>query len=121
VNRNATETTLVLGGSIAAREEAIAARLQAGVSTAVILEGIPGGSSPLDESLPGLQVARIAPACMCCTGNLTLRVTLNRILRRHPERLFVSLANTAHLERIRAFLQTPHYNSLLALTPDLSV
>ncbi|TFW09254.1 GTPase [Oxalobacteraceae bacterium OM1] len=114
-----TPTTLVLGADIAAREAAIAARLPRDVPTAIILEGIPTGGSPLDEAMPSLHVARIAPACLCCTGNLTLRVTLNRLLRQRPQRLFISLANAEHLERLRAFLAAPPYDALLVLTQDL--
>ena len=116
-----TVTILVHGGSLRAREEAIAARLDPHARTAVITEGIPESSSPLDTALPKaqLEIIRIAPGCPCCTGNLTLRVMLNRILRKPPQALYLSLADTSHLVQIRSFLQDPQYQRLLHLAADL--
>ncbi len=116
-----TPTTLVTGTTAALREAAIAAVLASAERTALILEGLPDGASRLEQA-PGfanLQVARIAPGCLCCIGNLTLRVTLNRILRRPPERLYIALATSAHLAQMRAFLTQPPYDKLLQLTKDL--
>lgn len=116
-----TLATLVTGATIAAREAAIAAALEPGVETALILEGLPDGASRLDALTQdsGLNVIRIAPGCLCCTGNLTMRVTLNRLLRRPPARLYIALASTEHLENLRAFLQQAPYDKLLQLTKDL--
>lgn len=116
--------TLVIGSTGAERENAIAAAI-AGVpvsasDTALILEGLPNGSTPLD-AIAGLEIARIAPGCLCCVGNLTMRVTLNRILRRSFRRLYISLANAEHLEQIREFLVQDPYDDLLQLTEDLRV
>jgi hypothetical protein len=114
-------TTLVVGGTGAAREAAIAATLDRHLRTALILEGLAGAqpafdTPPADDSL---RIARIAPGCVCCTGNLTMQVTLNRMLRQQPERLFISLAQDAHLEKIHAFLRCAPYDRLLMLTDDL--
>jgi hypothetical protein len=111
-------TTLVLGATPAAREALIAASLPFGQRCAVILEGLPDGNTVLSPS-NNLNVQRVAPACLCCTGNLVLRVTLNRILRLHPERLFVGVASISHLDQLRSWLQNPPYDQLLELTPDL--
>ena len=122
-------TTLVTGPGAAARERAIAARLRqpdaaasagtpAGLQ-AVILEGIASGNSPLDTLPPNAQLARIAPGCLCCTGNLVLRVTLNRMLRQRPERLFIGVADSEHLDQLRSWLQSEPYDQLLTLTADL--
>ncbi|MDB5764622.1 MAG: GTPase [Herminiimonas sp.] len=118
-----TVTTLVTGARASAREAAIAAAIDPECATALILEGLPDGSASLDSftALSKMQAVRIAPGCMCCTGNLTMRVTLNRILRRPPARLYISLATSAHLEQIRRFLTQPPYDALLKLTPDLTV
>jgi len=111
-------TTLVTGPGAAARERAIAARLRqpdAAASSgmqAVILEG-------LDTLPPNAQLARIAPGCLCCTGNLVLRVTLNRMLRQRPERLFIGVADSEHLDQLRSWLQSEPYDQLLTLTADL--
>jgi hypothetical protein len=118
-----TLTTLVVGATYAAREAAIAALLAAGQQSVAILEGLPDGKpgSPLEKALPADSIRRVAPGCLCCTGNLTLRVTLNRVLRHPPQRLFISLANADHLEQIRSFLSAPSYQPLLSLTADLHI
>jgi hypothetical protein len=132
-------TVLVTGASAAAREQAIAALLavppavvpgpgsspvpDAGAGmprdfSAVILEGLGVAATPL-ESGPGLQVVRIAPGCLCCDGNLVLRVTLNRLLRQRPGRLFIGLASSEHLDQLRSWLAAPPYDQLLALNPTV--
>jgi len=113
-------TTLVTGASARAREAAIAASLGDGGLHAVILEGLPSGSSPLDSVPKHVHVARIAPGCLCCTGNLVLRVTLNRMLRQRPERLTIGVADSEHLDQLRSWLESAPYDQLLRLTPDLS-
>ncbi|MGZ8291060.1 MAG: GTPase [Telluria sp.] len=111
--------TLVTGPTAGAREAGIAASL-AGFAgrSAVILEGLPDPRSILTPS-DTLHIDRIAPGCVCCTGNLVLRVTLNRVLRRRPERLYIGLASTEHLDQLRSWLQHPPYDQLLELTTDL--
>jgi hypothetical protein len=132
-------TTLVSGASAGAREGAIAALLasathDAAVSVAgdsalhpdstsafdaVILEGFGVAAEPL-ASGPGLHVTRIAPGCLCCDGNLVLRVTLNRLLRQRPRRLFIGLASSEHLDQLRSWLQSTPYDQLLRLNPVVS-
>lgn len=139
-------TSLVTGSTAAAREAAIAAllatpfdassasvsSLAAGGATspasrlpvpaipfdAVILEGLGVAATPL-ETGPGLHVMRIAPGCLCCDGNLVLRVTLNRLLRQRPRRLFIGLASSEHLDQLRSWLAAPPYDQLLALEPTV--
>ncbi|QAU33155.1 GTPase [Janthinobacterium sp. 17J80-10] len=114
--------TLVTGADAFLRESRIAAALDAGVRTAVILEGLPTGATPFDEVLPSwLTIVRVAPGCICCTGSLTMRVTLNRLLRQHPERLYISLADSSHLQQIRQFLQQEPYDKWLGLTKELTL
>lgn len=116
-----TLTTLVTGSRASARETAIAATLDLTLTTALILEGLPDGSAHLDlfAELPTITLVRIAPGCLCCAGNLIMRVTLNRILRRPPERLYISLATTTHLDAIRQFLTQEPYDALMSLSTDL--
>lgn len=125
-----TVLTLVTGPSASAREAAIAAhlsdlhedRVQAvsqATSQAIILEGLASGNSPLDDLPPGQTLARIAPGCLCCTGNLVLRVTLNRLLRQRPRRIFIGVADSGHLDQLRSWLQSEPYDQLLRLTSDL--
>jgi G3E family GTPase len=114
-------TTIVAGRQIAAREAAIANLITSALRTAVILEGLPDGTdifAPLQQSTE-LQIARIAPGCLCCTGNLVLRVTLNRLLRQHPQRLYISVASTSHIASLRALLTQPPYDAWLTMTPTI--
>ena len=110
--------SLVIGPSAAAREAVVAAHLTPVERSAAILEGLPEGRGVLSAS-DTLNLHRVAPACLCCTGNLVLRVTLNRILRLRPDRLFIGVANLDHLDQLRSWLQQPPYDQLLELTPDL--
>ncbi len=110
--------SLVTAATAGARERLIAAQLCRSAFSAVLLEGLPDGHAILLPS-PTLLIERIAPGCLCCTGNLVLRVTLNRLLRRRPERLFIGLATTEHLDQLRSWLQQRPYDQLLELTPDL--
>ncbi|HEU4375067.1 MAG TPA: GTPase [Telluria sp.] len=114
-------TSLVTGASAGARERLIAAHRAdhpAGATCAVLLEGLPDGHTILVPS-PAVLIERIAPGCLCCTGNLVLRVTLNRLLRRRPDRLYIGLATTEHLDQLRSWLHNRPYDQLLELTPDL--
>lgn len=115
-----TRVTIVTGPSAAMREAAIAASLPPAQRCAVIIEGLPDGKATLVSSTT-LDLHRVAPACLCCTGNLVLRVTLNRILRLRPDRLFIGVANRDHLDQLRSWLQQPPYDQLLELTPDLGL
>ena len=116
-----TTLSLVLGGSSEDRERAIAANVPPGLPCAAIIEGLPSGVAPLNELPPevSLDIIRVAPGCPCCTGNLTMRVTLNRALRRSPARLYLRLSDATHREQILLFLQAPQYVDLLTIGPDL--
>ena len=117
--------TLVSGATAAQREAAIVARIKTLVADArvgLILEGPAGADNLLSRSARDderLMVQRIAAGCPCCSGNLTLRVTLDRSIRRRPAHIFLSLADDAHLEQLRRFLRTPPYDGHLLLTEDL--
>ncbi len=120
-----TPTTLVSGAAARQREAVIAdamAQLPADSKVAVILEGMPDSAGALAGMRPDnhLSLTRIAPGCPCCIGNLTMRVTLNRVLRRPPDYLFISLASTAHLQQTRQFLTTAPYDTHLLLDRDIS-
>jgi hypothetical protein len=125
-----TLTTLVSGGSAGMREAAIYSVLEqdlgrSGVhlSTALILEGLPDGKAATlpQELAQDLDIKRIAPGCFCCIGNLTLRVTLNRVLRKPPARIYIGIADSTHLPQLRDFLCSPPYDDFLELTPDLAL
>lgn len=122
-----TPTTLVVAASASLREAAIAravrrSALQAlpgAIAHAVLLEGLPDGQAQLEtleQDLPHtLALIRIAPGCLCCIGNVVLRVSINRLLRQRPQHLWISLANTGHIDQLRTLLQSPPFDSLLEL------
>ena len=116
-----TRLTLVTGKTAASREAAIAEGFNPRVSSAFILEGLSSGSGKLETlaEAADFPLVRVAPACLCCTGNLTLRVHLNRLLRHPPETLFISIANDEHIEQLRSFLTSPPYANLLSLEPSI--
>jgi len=131
-HRPPVPTWLVTGPRAGAREAAIAAHLPKEGASVIILEGLSDGSSALSfdpadgpfshdivpQVLP--QVIRIAPGCLHCSGNLILRVTLNRVLRRPPARLYISLASAGHLEQLRSWLSEAPYGALLDLQDDIA-
>lgn len=117
-------TTLVTGRRALDRETSIAARLAAtpapcAAGVAVIIEGLADPNSPLADATSA-QLLRIAPGCLCCAGNVVLRVTLNRLLRRPPAQLFISLADATHVGQLRAMLSAPPYDTLLSLCDDVA-
>jgi hypothetical protein len=116
-----TLATLVTGRT-AIREAAIAERINPALHTAVILEGLPDGNGQFQQSTeqPDLKIVRIAPGCMHCIGNLVMRVTLNRMLRDKPQRLFISVASDEHIDQLRQFLSSAPYDALLSLTDDIA-
>jgi hypothetical protein len=70
-------------------------------SRAVVAES---GFVPL-AAPDGVALARLAPGCVCCTGQVPLRVTLTRLVRAHrPRDILLLLANDQHLPRVRALL-----------------
>jgi hypothetical protein len=115
-----TQCTLVLGPNAAARETAISAALQDGQTTAILLEGLSDGHARLlDGAVPGLTVMRVAPGCICCSGNLPMRVYLNRLVRQRPQRMFIGIATADHLGEIRRLLSSAPYDQFLQLNNDL--
>lgn len=114
-----TACTLVAGGNGTQRQAAIAARIDPQVSTAVILEGLHDAGSPLASAIatPLLQVTTIAVGCPCCGDGLVMRVNLDRVLRRQPAALYVSLADATHVPHFQQYLSAPPYAALVSLCP----
>jgi hypothetical protein len=108
-----TSVYLVIGSSASAREAAVAALIKPGESVAVLAEGLPDGADVFQAHAgPSFHIARVAPACLCCTGMLTTRVILNRLLQRKPEKLFLALASDMHLDKVEAVFQDRRYQGL---------
>ena len=63
------------------------------------------GLTPLDAP-DDVPLARLAPGCVCCVGQVPLRVTLIRTVRAHrPDAVLLLLATPDHLPRVRALLE----------------
>ena len=106
---------LVAGGSYDEREKIISdATVNHHQITAIILEGLPSGK-PLLQTHHSLLVERIAPGCFCCTGQLVMQVSLHRMIRKQPQFLYISIANTEHLGQLQAHLSQTSYQAWLEL------
>jgi hypothetical protein len=67
---------------------------------AILTEGLGSFTTP-----DGIAVARLGGGCVCCIGQVPLRVTLTRLMRaERPEHLLLLLADDQHLPRIRSLL-----------------
>jgi hypothetical protein len=114
--------TIVTGADYAAREQTIATAIAAfpGVVHAVLLEGLPQGNELLH---PSAQIAlqRIAPGCICCAGQLTLKVSLNRLLRPRPARLWLAMASSAHYDSLCELLKNAPYSEILLADQHISL
>lgn len=67
---------------------------------AVVTEG---SFTPLDAP-DEVAVTRLAAGCVCCVGQLPLKVTLARMLRAGRTDLLLLLASGAHLPLVRSML-----------------
>jgi CO dehydrogenase nickel-insertion accessory protein CooC1 len=72
-----------------------------GVRRAILIEG---AFSALDV-LAGVPVTRLGAGCVCCMGQVPLRVGLTRLVRaQRPDVVLLVLASGEHLARVRALL-----------------
>lgn len=102
---------LLAGGVYQTREAWINAAIAAvpmGSKVGVLLEGLPTGT-PLLHPSSHLFVERIAPGCFCCIGQLAMRVTLHRLLRRQPDLLFIAINDINHVQKLTLHLQSEQY------------
>ena len=66
----------------------------------IIVEGLAAIDAPDD-----VAITRLAAGCVCCLGQVPLRVALVRSVRAlHPEHVLLLLASGAHFDRVRALL-----------------
>jgi hypothetical protein len=117
------QVVICAGGSYASREASIASALQSDHLTskvAVLLEGLPSEQSFLENSTR-LTVERIAPGCFCCIGQLAMRVTLNRLIRKQPEILYLAINDASHLHSLQTALTAEPYSNLLKLRNVLTL
>lgn len=93
-------TVLVAGPAV---QTAVDAWLSATVSArrAVFIEG----AFARLELPPDVSVTRLAAGCVCCQGQVPLRVGLTRAVRtQRPAELLLVLSQGEHLGRVRALL-----------------
>jgi hypothetical protein len=68
---------------------------------AVVVEGALGSL----ELPPGVPLTRLGGGCVCCMGQVPLRVGLTRMVRSvRPDTVLLVLAHGEHLARVRALL-----------------
>lgn len=113
------ETRLVAGlpgPERADRLKALIKQAPRAARISAILEGMAVDGTVELVSQPNLHVHVLAPGCVCCIGNLTLRVTLARVLQREsPDMLLLAIADTRHLNAVENMLRNPPYGSLLKI------
>jgi hypothetical protein len=62
----------------------------------------------------GVVIEQIAAGCVCCVGQIALRVTLTRVLRQHrPTQLLLLLASGEHIDRVRRMLLEDQFATVL--------
>jgi hypothetical protein len=86
-----------------AQQEALDAWLagHAGGPRLVVAENAFGALAAPDD----VPVVRLAAGCVCCIGQVALRVALVRAVRAHrPSAVLLLLASADHLPRVRALL-----------------
>ncbi len=111
-NVAAPRVTIAVARGREAQQAAIDAWAQsaASVAAAVIAEGAFFELA----APPGVAVARLAAGCVCCVGNVPMRVTLTRLLRStKPARILLLIADATHFERVRALLESGELGTTL--------
>jgi G3E family GTPase len=109
--------TLLVSGALGAGKTTLIARLldarPDGETWAVLVnERGAAGIAPRD----GVALAEVDGGCVCCTGQVALRVGLTRLLREaRPARLFVELDAASHLREVLKTLRSPWLAPVLAI------
>jgi len=104
------------GSERAASIKAFLHRLQPSATVSVLLEGQAAAIDAEIPAAPGRHVHVLAPGCLCCSGNLTLRVTLARVLRlEKPQYLIIAIADVRHEARMAAMLRAAPWDLWLRM------
>jgi G3E family GTPase len=78
--------------------------------------------APRPDQARGVAIARLDGGCVCCTGQVALRVALTRLLREsRPARLFIELDATSHLREALTLLRGPWLAPVLAIEAVVGV
>lgn len=77
------------------------------------------GEIGIDEALlagSGAHIRQVAGGCMCCVGNLPMRVALNNLIAKvQPDRLLIEATGLGHPQAVIDTLCAPPYDELLEL------
>lgn len=95
------------------------ARRPPGERRAVLLAEVGEGALP-----PMANVTTVAaePGCICCVGQVSLRVALTRLLRdARPQRLYLELGEPAHLAASLRTLRSPFLAPVIAIAEIVGV
>jgi len=71
---------------------------------ALVVEGL----FALPRVPPDVATVRLAPGCVCCIGQLPLRVALMRLVRQHrPEHVLLVLSDLSHRAAVETLIADP--------------
>lgn len=99
------------GEAALSRVDGLLAERPPGARWALIVEE---GDTRL-EAPAGTTLHQLLPGCVCCAGQLALRVTVARVLRRErPDALVLELAPGTHREAVERLLTGGTFSGLLA-------
>lgn len=109
------QLTLQVAASAEAQQRALDAWAAHAATPRVAL--VEAGLHDLD--VPEATVVERLPAgCVCCVGNVVLRVALTRLLRRHrPANVLLLIAANTHRERVERMLTSAPLGDALNLVP----
>ncbi|HSD42942.1 MAG TPA: GTP-binding protein [Burkholderiales bacterium] len=115
--------TLVVSGSLGAGKTTLISRLldaRPGRETWAVLANERGVVRITPRN--GVAVAEVDGGCVCCTGQIALRVGLTRLLREaRPARLFVELDAASHLPAVLENFRNPWLAPVLAIEAVIGV
>ncbi len=95
------------------------ARRPAGERRAVLLTEAGAASLP---DMANVSVVAAAPGCICCVGQVSLRVALTRLLREAmPQRLYLELGEPAHLAASLRTLRSPFLAPVITIAEVVGV
>lgn len=113
-------TNLVVGFLGTGKTTAVLHALQhkpAGTQWAVLVNEF--GEIGIDGTLladGGAEIRQVAGGCMCCVGNLPMRVALNNLIGKvQPERLLIEATGLGHPQAVIDTLRAAPYDQLLEL------